>query len=138
MLGTSLARPIIAKKQVEVAREYGANYVSHGATGKGNDQVRFELAYAALAPDLKVYAPWKDQEFLNKFQGRVDLINFAEEQGITIPVTLKKPYSTDENLMHKSYESGMLEDPNHIADTGDFHCLRRSLPKPRTRKNSSN
>ena len=120
LLGTSLARPIIAKKQVEVAREYGANYVSHGATGKGNDQVRFELAYAALAPDLKVYAPWKDQEFLNKFQGRVDLINFAEEQGITIPVTLKKPYSTDENLMHKSYESGMLEDPNHIAETEIF------------------
>jgi len=120
LLGTSLARPIIAKKQVEVAREYGANYVSHGATGKGNDQVRFELAYAALAPDLKVYAPWKDQEFLDKFQGRVDLINFAEEQGITIPVTLKKPYSTDENLMHKSYESGMLEDPNHIADTEIF------------------
>ncbi|MEC8049422.1 MAG: argininosuccinate synthase [Myxococcota bacterium] len=120
LLGTSLARPIIAKKQVEVAREYGANYVSHGATGKGNDQVRFELAYAALAPDLQVYAPWKDQEFLDKFQGRVDLINFAEEQGITIPVTLKKPYSTDENLMHKSYESGMLEDPNHIADTEIF------------------
>ena len=107
------------QKQVEVAREYGANYVSHGATGKGNDQVRFELAYAALAPDSSL-CPWKDQEFLNKFQGRVDLINFAEEQGITIPVTLKKPYSTDENLMHKSYESGMLEDPNHIADTEIF------------------
>ena len=96
---------------------------------KAMTKSRFELAYAALAPDLKVYAPWKDQEFLNKFQGRVDLINFAEEQGITIPVTLKKPYSTDENLMHKSYESGMLEDPNHIADT-DFHCLRRSYRSP--------
>ncbi len=120
LLGTSLARPIIAKRQIEIAREYNAGYVSHGATGKGNDQVRFELAYAALAPDIKVYAPWKDQEFLEKFQGRVDLINFAKEQGIDIPVTLKKPYSTDENLMHKSYESGMLEDPMAPGDPEIF------------------
>ena len=111
LLGTSLARPVIAKKQVEVALEKGAGFVSHGATGKGNDQVRFELAYAALAPQLRVIAPWKDPEFLEAFKGRKDLIRYAKEQQIDIPVTLEKPYSTDENLMHKSYESGMLEDP---------------------------
>jgi len=111
LLGTSLARPIIAKAQVELAEAEGAGAVSHGATGKGNDQVRFELAYAALAPHLKIVAPWKDREFLDQFQGRTDLINFAKEHGIDIPVSLEKPFSTDENLMHKSYESGLLEDP---------------------------
>ncbi|MEE2961023.1 MAG: argininosuccinate synthase [Myxococcota bacterium] len=130
LLGTALARPIITKAQVEVAREYNATHVSHGATGKGNDQIRFELGYAALAPDLEVYAPWKDQEFLDKFQGRTDLINFAEEHGIHIPVTLKKPYSTDENLMHKSYESGLLEDPNHIADDAIFTVCTNPTKAP--------
>lgn len=120
LLGTSLARPIIAKRQVEVALEEGAQYVSHGATGKGNDQVRFEFAYAALAPQLKVIAPWKDPEFLAKFKGRKDLIAFAKEQNINIPVTLEKPYSTDENLMHKSYESGLLEDPMYRPDPSMF------------------
>jgi len=111
LLGTSLARPIIAKAQVEVARQEQAVAVSHGATGKGNDQVRFELAFAALAPDLQVIAPWKERSFLDRFSGRSDLIHFAKEQGIEIPVTLEKPFSTDENLMHKSYESGVLENP---------------------------
>lgn len=120
LLGTSLARPIIAKKQVEVALETKSQAVSHGATGKGNDQVRFELAYAALAPSLEIVAPWKDREFLDKFQGRSDLIRFAKEQGIDIPVTLAKPFSTDENLMHKSYESGVLEDPMKRPDKDTF------------------
>jgi argininosuccinate synthase len=111
LLGTSLARPLIAKRHVEIAQQENARYVSHGATGKGNDQVRFELAYAALAPRLEVLAPWKIREFLDKFQGRSDMIRFCEEQKIDIPVSLEKPFSMDENIMHKSYESGILEDP---------------------------
>lgn len=111
LLGTSLARPIIAKKQVEIALDLNAPYVSHGATGKGNDQVRFEMAYWALAPHIQVIAPWKDPEFLAKFKGRPDLIQYAKEKNIPIEATLEKPYSMDENLMHKSYESGILEDP---------------------------
>jgi len=111
LLGTSLARPIIAKRQVEIALQENAGWVAHGATGKGNDQVRFELAFWALAPHIGIIAPWKDREFLDRFKGRPDLIRFAHEQGIDIPVTLEKPYSTDENLFHKSYESGILEDP---------------------------
>ncbi len=116
LLGTALARPVIAKAQVECALEKGATYVSHGATGKGNDQVRFELTYAALAPQLKVISPWKSGEFLQQFKGRTDMINFCEEQKIDIPVSLTKPYSMDENLMHKSYESGILEDPLTAPD----------------------
>ncbi|MEZ6185698.1 MAG: argininosuccinate synthase [Planctomycetota bacterium] len=112
LLGTSLARPLIAKHQIALAKERGAGFVSHGATGKGNDQVRFELAYYALAPQIRVISPWKEREFLDRFKGRVDLINYAKEQGIDIPVSLEKPYSCDENLFHKSYESGILEDPN--------------------------
>jgi len=120
LLGTSLARPVIAKHHVAVARDEGATYLSHGATGKGNDQVRFELAFAALAPDLKVLAPWKIRAFLDRFQGRSDLIRFAKEHDVEIPVTLDKPFSTDENLMHKSYESGMLEDPMARPDKDIF------------------
>ncbi len=112
LLGTSLARPVIAKKQMEIAAREGAEYVSHGATGKGNDQVRFELTYFALNPKIKVIAPWKDEEFLSRFKGRTDLINYAKEKGIPIKATHEKPYSTDANLMHISYESGVLEDPN--------------------------
>ena len=111
LLGTALARPLIARRQVEIAIREGADVVSHGATGKGNDQVRFELAYAALAPQLRIFAPWKDAEFLARFKGRSDLLRYAEEHGISMDVSVEKPYSTDENLMHKSYEAGMLEDP---------------------------
>jgi len=111
LLGTSFARPLIAKHQVRIAREEGAEYVAHGATGKGNDQVRFELTYAALGPKLKVISPWKDPEYLAKFQGRSDMLKFAEEQGIPVSATVKKPYSEDENLMHISHEAGTLEDP---------------------------
>jgi argininosuccinate synthase len=125
LLGTALARPIIAKAQVETARACGATTLSHGATGKGNDQVRFELAYAALAPSMSVVAPWKDREFLDRFQGRKDLLRYAAEQGLDIDVTEAKPYSTDENLMHCSYEAGVLEDPE-TAPTDDMFRLTTS------------
>jgi argininosuccinate synthase len=106
LMGTSLARPLIAKRQVEIAEEKGADAVSHGATGKGNDQVRFEMAYIALAPHLKIIAPWKIWDF----KGREDLVNYAESRHINIPVTKEKPYSTDRNLLHISFEGGILED----------------------------
>src|SRR5919112_211405 len=107
LLGTSLARPVIAKRQIEIARREGADAVSHGATGKGNDQVRFELTYYALEPDIKVVAPWREWEF----KGRSDLIAYAREHNIPVTATHAKPYSTDRNLMHVSYEGGILEDP---------------------------
>ena len=107
LLGTSIARPLIAKRQVEVARQNGADAVAHGATGKGNDQVRFELTFAALAPELTVIAPWREWDF----KGRADLVAYAEQKRIPITVTAEKPYSTDRNLLHVSYEGGILEDP---------------------------
>ena len=106
LMGTSLARPLIAKEQVKIAKEEGADAVAHGATGKGNDQVRFELTYSALAPDLKVIAPWREWDF----KGRSDLIEYAKKHGIPVPVTPEKPYSIDANLFHISYEGGILED----------------------------
>ena len=106
-LGTSIARPLIAKRQVDIARLEAADAVAHGATGKGNDQVRFELTFAALAPDLKIIAPWRDWEF----KGRTDLMAYAKSKGIAVPVSAAKPYSTDRNLLHISFESGILEDP---------------------------
>lgn len=107
LMGTSLARPVIAKRQIEIARQENADAVAHGATGKGNDQVRFELTYYALQPDIKVIAPWREWEF----KGRTDLIAYAEAYGIPVSATIDKPYSTDRNLMHVSYEGGILEDP---------------------------
>src|SRR5919202_1800713 len=107
LLGTSLARPVIAKRQIEIARREGADAVAHGATGKGNDQVRFELTYYALEPEIKVVAPWREWEF----RGRSDLIAYAREHDIPVTATAEKPYSTDRNLMHVSYEGGILEDP---------------------------
>jgi argininosuccinate synthase len=107
LLGTSLARPVIAKRQIEIARREGADAVAHGATGKGNDQVRFELTYYALEPDIKVVAPWREWEY----KGRTDLIAYAEQHNIPVTATHAKPYSTDRNLMHVSYEGGVLEDP---------------------------
>jgi argininosuccinate synthase len=115
LLGTALARPLIAKKQIEAAIEYGADYVAHGATGKGNDQVRFELAYYALKPDIKVISPWKDPEFLSQFQGRSDMIRYAAGHRIPIKASISKPYSEDDNLMHISHEAGILEDPLYCA-----------------------
>jgi len=116
LLGTSLARPVIAKHQIRIARKENARYVAHGATGKGNDQVRFELTYYALQPDIKVIAPWKTQEFLDQFRGRQDMLKYAEEKGIPVKATLKKPYSEDDNLMHISHEAGILEDPKFKAE----------------------
>jgi argininosuccinate synthase len=115
LLGTALARPLIAKKQIEAAIEYGADYVAHGATGKGNDQVRFELSYYALKPDIKVISPWKDPEFLTQFQGRSDMIRYAAGHRIPVKASISKPYSEDDNLMHISHEAGILEDPLYCA-----------------------
>jgi len=106
LLGTSLARPLIAKGQVEAAMKTGADAVSHGATGKGNDQVRFELGYMALEPNLKIIAPWR----IWQFKGRADLMEYARSKGIPVPVTKEKPYSSDRNLLHISFEGGILED----------------------------
>lgn len=115
LLGTSLARPVIAKGQMEAAIKEGADFVSHGATGKGNDQVRFELAYYALKPDIQVLAPWKMPSFLAQFKGRSDMLAYAEKHGIPVTATVKKPYSEDENLLHISHEAGILEDPAAIC-----------------------
>jgi argininosuccinate synthase len=120
LMGTSLARPVIAKRQIEIARQEGAAAVAHGATGKGNDQVRFELTYYALQPDIKVIAPWRDWEF----KGRTDLIAYAEAYGIPVSATIDKPYSTDRNLMHVSYEGGILEDPWTEAPENIFQLTR--------------
>ncbi len=107
LLGTSIARPLIAKKQVEIAKREKASAISHGATGKGNDQVRFELAAYALKPDIEIIAPWRQWDL----NSRKSLIKYAKKHGIPVPVTKKKPYSTDMNLLHISYEGGVLEDP---------------------------
>lgn len=120
LLGTSLARPLIAKKHIEIAKKEGTKVVAHGATGKGNDQVRFELAFMKLMPDVKIISPWKDKKFLSQFEGRTDLINYAKENGIQIDSNLQKPYSMDDNLMHISYEAGLLEDTKYEAKEDMF------------------
>lgn len=110
-LGTSIARPLIAKAQIEIARKEGATHVAHGATGKGNDQCRFEISYAALAPDIQVISPWRIDEFRKTFPGRTEMINYCKEHNINIQASAKKPYSMDRNMLHISYEAGILEDP---------------------------
>jgi len=110
-LGTSIARPLIAKRMVEIARAEHADAVAHGATGKGNDQVRFELTAAALAPEVQVIAPWRQDRFREQFPGRAEMIAYCEERGIPVQATAKKPYSMDRNLLHISFEAGILEDP---------------------------
>ena len=110
LLGTSIARPCITKDMLDIAIKEGADAIAHGATGKGNDQVRFELAANALAPNIKVIAPWRDAEFRKQFPGRTEMIAYAEKHGIPIRQSLKKPYSMDRNLLHISFEAGMLED----------------------------
>ena len=124
LLGTSIARPLIAKKQIEVVRKEKADAVSHGATGKGNDQVRFELTYYALMPGIRVIVPWREWEF----SSRTDLVNYAKKHGIPTPVTAKKPYSSDRNLMHISFEGGILEDP-WAEPPEDMFVLTRSPEK---------
>ena len=124
MLGTSIARPLIAKKQIDIALREGADAVAHGATGKGNDQVRFELTYYALKPDIKVIAPWREWAF----DSRQSLIGYAERHGIPVPATREKPYSTDRNIFHISYEGGILEDP-WAEPTGDMYTMMTAPEK---------
>jgi len=126
-LGTSIARPLIAKRMVEIAKAEKADAIAHGATGKGNDQVRFELTTAALAPKLDIIAPWRDDRFRNQFPGRAEMIAYCEAKGIPVQASAKKPFSMDRNLLHISYEAGILEDPwfeaSHIKHRDSFTTL---------------
>jgi argininosuccinate synthase len=124
LLGTSIARPLIAKKQIDIALKENADAVAHGATGKGNDQVRFEMTYYALKPDIKVIAPWREWSF----DSRQSLIDYAEKHGIPVPATKEKPYSTDRNIFHISYEGGILEDP-WAEPTADMYTMMVSPEK---------
>ena len=110
-LGTSIARPLIAKAQIEIAKAENADAVAHGATGKGNDQCRFEISYAALAPDLKIISPWRMDDFRAAVPGRSEMIEYCKSHGINVEASAKKPYSMDRNMLHISYEAGILEDP---------------------------
>lgn len=132
LLGTSIARPLIAKRMVEIAIAEGATAIAHGATGKGNDQVRFELTAAALTPNIKVIAPWRDEAFREAFPGRAEMIAYAEKHGINVQASASKPYSMDRNLLHISFESGMLEDPwfdSSADDVQDMYVLSVSPEK---------
>ncbi|XP_053709195.1 argininosuccinate synthase [Synchiropus splendidus] len=124
LMGTSIARPCIGRKLVEIARKEGAEYVAHGATGKGNDQVRFELTCYALYPEVKILAPWRMPEFYNRFRGRSDLLAYAEQNGIPISISPRAPWSIDANIMHISYESGILENPKSHAPV-DLYLMTR-------------
>src|SRR5438094_3995964 len=126
LLGTGMARPVMAAHQVALAQRAGAQAVAHGCTGKGNDQVRFELTYAALAPELRVIAPWREWAF----QGREDLIAYVKAKGIPVQATLEKPYSTDRNLWHCSHEGGILEDPSKQPPEHIFVMTRDPLEAP--------
>ena len=129
LLGTSIARPLIAKRMVEIARRENADAIAHGATGKGNDQVRFELAAAALAPELRVIAPWREGRFRKQFPGRIEMIAFAKANGIPVEASVEKPYSMDRNLLHISYESGVLEDPWFDASSREMRAMYKlSVP----------
>ena len=123
LLGTSLARPLIAKRQLEIARQEGADAVCHGATGKGNDQVRFELTYIALDPAIRIISAWKDEHWT--FDSRASMIDYAEKHRIPIPLTREKPYSSDRNLLHISHEGGILEDP-WVEPKEDMYVLTAS------------
>src|SRR3954465_6768862 len=129
-LGTSIARPLIAKRMVEIARAEKANAIAHGATGKGNDQVRFELAAAALGPELSVIAPWRDERFRKEFPGRAEMIAYAAAQDIPVEASASKPYSTDRNLLHISFESGMLEDPWFDASSAEARGMYKLSVAP--------
>ena len=122
-LGTSIARPVITKGMIDVVIQEGANSLAHGATGKGNDQVRFELAAAALAPDMEMIAPWRMAEFREQFPGRAEMIAYAEKEGIPVQASASKPYSMDRNLLHISFESGILEDPWFDASTPESKSM---------------
>jgi argininosuccinate synthase len=136
-LGTSIARPLIAKRMVEIARTEKAEAISHGATGKGNDQVRFELTAAALAPALKVIAPWREERFRKQFPGRAEMIAFSAANKIPVEASAKKPYSTDRNLLHISYESGVLEDPWVDASAPEMRDMYKLSVAPEDAPNES-
>ncbi len=129
-LGTSIARPLIAKRMVEIARSEKADAIAHGATGKGNDQVRFELAAAALAPELQVIAPWREERFRKQFAGRAKMIAFAEANKIPVEASAEKPYSMDRNLLHVSFESGVLEDPWFDASSTEMRNMYKLSVAP--------
>lgn len=129
-LGTSIARPLIAKAHVEITEKEGADAVAHGATGKGNDQVRFELAYAALAPKLQIISPWRMEAFRKAFPGRTEMIDYCREQGIDVEASASKPYSMDRNLLHISYEAGILEDPWFDPTTEDNKAMYKLTTDP--------
>jgi argininosuccinate synthase len=129
-LGTSIARPLIAKRMVEISRAENADAIAHGATGKGNDQVRFELTAAALAPELRVIAPWREERFREQFPGRAEMIAFAQANKIPLEATAEKPYSTDRNLLHISYESGVLEDPWFDASSPEMRNMYKLSVAP--------
>ncbi|CRK91214.1 CLUMA_CG004897, isoform A [Clunio marinus] len=132
LLGTALARPCISLALIETAKEFNCMYISHGATGKGNDQIRFELSCYALNPHLKVIAPWRLPEFCEKFQGRNDLMEFAKVNAIPVSASLKSPWSTDSNIMHTSFEAGVLEDPAQIAPDEIFISTKSPMKAPDT------
>lgn len=132
LLGTSLARPCISRQLTKIAQAEGANFISHGATGKGNDQIRFELSSYALYPEVKVIAPWRTPEFYNRFRGRKDLMEYAQKHGIPVPVTPKAPWSIDANLMHISYESGILENPKSHAPVDLYLMTKNPQDAPNT------
>ena len=129
-LGTSIARPLIAKRMVEIARAENATAIAHGATGKGNDQVRFELTVAALAPELQVIAPWREERFRTLFPGRAEMIAFAQANGIAVTATAAKSYSMDRNLLHISFESGVLEDPWFDASSAEMRDMYKLSVAP--------
>ncbi|MEM7674145.1 MAG: argininosuccinate synthase [Verrucomicrobiota bacterium] len=129
-LGTSIARPLIAKAQLEIAAKEGAQAVSHGATGKGNDQVRFELTYAALSPDIQIISPWRMPIFREAFPGRAEMIEWCKVNGVDVEASASKPYSMDRNLLHISYEAGILEDPNFDATTPDQKSIYKLTTDP--------
>src|SRR5437870_7268513 len=136
-LGTSIARPLIAKRMIEIARAEKADAVAHGATGKGNDQVRFELTAAALAPELEVIAPWREERFRKKFSGRAEMIAFAKKSKIPVEASAEKPYSTDRNLLHISFESGVLEDPWFDASSKKMRGMYKLSVSPEDAPNES-
>lgn len=130
LLGTAIARPLIAKQQIELAIKEQASFVGHGATGKGNDQVRFELAYHALHPQIKIISPWKTHEFLQEFKGRTDMLEYAAKHNIPVNATTKKPYSEDENLLHISHEAGVLEDISLACDEDIYSLVKAPQQAP--------
>jgi argininosuccinate synthase len=129
-LGTSIARPLIAKRMIEIAQREKADAIAHGATGKGNDQVRFELTAAALAPQLRVIAPWRDAGFRAQFPGRAEMIEYCEDKGIPVQATARKPYSMDRNLLHISFEAGILEDPWLDASAREYKGMYKLSVSP--------